>query len=112
MSDDVRAAVERLLQEPFNAEAYDWWFASREDVLAVARFALTAAAQLASSRAENERLRAALEGLAMRQFRADGTFCWCDGPVLVPEEWHHEPDCTRARAALSATTAAGTEAAE
>lgn len=41
----VTAAAERLLNEPFHAEAYDWWFSSRDDVWLVARALLALAAR-------------------------------------------------------------------
>lgn len=75
------------------------WRAAQED----------AAAQLAAQQAENARLRAALTGLAMRQFRADGTYCWCDEVVIDPAQHDHDPDCVRARAALPAVRRAGSE---
>lgn len=43
----------------------------------------------------------ALKGLAMRHFRSDGTYCWCDGPVTDPETWIHDDECTAARAAMT-----------
>jgi hypothetical protein len=35
----------------------------------------------------------------MRSFTADGSLCWCDGPVLDQASWNHDPDCMQAREA-------------
>lgn len=54
---------------------------------------------------EVERLRAALAGLAMRNFVHDRSWCWCDGVVYDPLTHEHETECANARAALASQPA-------
>lgn len=82
---EVRAAAERLQTEND---------ALRVELLETRRWTV-------ETGRHRDRLIEALIGLAMRQFRADGSYCWCDDPVLDPAQHQHDPACRLARAALA-----------
>lgn len=92
MSEDYSAAAERIVNATNLVD--DDLSTFEDDVRAVALGYLAQAARI-------KELESALVGLAMRSFVHDRSWCWCGGVVYDPTTHRHEPECTRARAALA-----------
>jgi hypothetical protein len=112
MSEDVKAAAERILNEvKIHLLEYEDDDLMTLDMQAVAAFVLEAADRQAALAAELGRVKAALLGLTWPSM-PDGSPCWCTHRQVfshdeIVYDWTspHADECEQARAALGAATA-------